>query len=237
MLAKTYINPIGYDVSSFLVAHNTLGTMYEPLMGLFVLLSVLSPIWLCYVFLCAALASIQHVIKKGTLVQFKPKLKAICIRLLRIYDQFYLFCRVSLDGLLNPTSLVMYPIITGYLYGGTPEMDYFTYINQFGQSSFYAKPYFAFAFVSYWVWVLLSYRVIKSNRQSYILTKHMITPFFSPSRVFGSAVIGLIIYDFSNTIDYLLWVNVYIGACIAIINLTIRLYRIYNLALIPQMRV
>lgn len=224
------------SASSFLESHKTLGALYEPIMGGFLLLSLLSPVWLTYLVYLSVLSLLNHLITQGCLLEYKPRIKSFCTTVATPYNNLHTFLRISADGLLNPCFLVIYPYALNYLLGNTDALSTFVYTNKLGQTSYYSIPYFSIALVSYWLWTFGLHTLLNSQKPAYQLHTHLLTRFFSPSRIFGSAVVYLVVFDFNNSIDYLLWTNVYTGAGLAWLALVIRLARIYQLPDVPKYR-
>ena len=205
-------------------------------MGGFLLISLLSPVWLTYIVYLSLLSLLNHVITQGCLFEYKPRIKSFCIAIAPLYNQLHTFLRISADGLLNPCFLVIYPYALTYLFGNTDTINSFVYTNKLGQTSYYSTPYFSIALLSDWLWTFGLNTLINSQKPAYQFEIHLLTRFFSPSRIFGSAVVYLVVFDFNNSIDYLLWTNVYAGACIAFITTLIRLFRISQLPDVPKYR-
>ncbi len=224
------------SASSFLESHKTLGVLYEPIMGGFLLVSLLSPVWLTYVIYLSILSLINHIITQGTLLEYKPRIKSFCTTIVTPYNNLHTFLRISADGLLNPCFLFIYPHIITYLFGNTDTINAFVYTNKLGQTSYYSMPYFITALLSYWLWLFGLHTLLSSQKPAYSLHSNLLTRFFSPSRIFGSAVVYLVVFDFNNSIDYLLWTNVYAGAGLACLALIVRLIRIHQLPHVPKYR-
>lgn len=205
-------------------------------MGGFLLLSLLSPVWLTYIIYLSILSLINHLITQGTLLEYKPRIKSFCTAIATPYNNLHTFLRISADGLLNPCFLIIYPYAVGYLFGNTDTFNSFVYTNKLGQTSYYSTPYFSIALLSYWLWILGLHTLLNSQKPAYQLETHLLTRFFSPSRIFGSAVVYLVVFDFNNSIDYLLWTNVYAGAGLACLALVVRLVRIHKLPDVPKYR-
>ena len=226
----------GLSASSFLESHRTLGALYEPLMCTFLLVSLLSPVWLTYIIYLSFFSLINHLITQGTLLEYKPRIKKFCTQVAPYYNNIYLALRITADGLLNPSFLVLYPLCIEYFFANTDTMHGLTYTNKLGQLSYYSKPYFIAAITSYWVWVASVHTFLKSQKLTYLYESNLLTRFFSPSRIFGSAVIYIVIFDFNNTIDHLLWTNIYTGTALASTTFLYRLICIYNLKDVPKYR-
>ena len=224
------------SASSFLESHKTLGTLYEPIMGGFLLISLLSPVWLTYIIYLSILSLINHLITQGTLLEYKPRIKSFCTTISTPYNNLHTFLRISADGLLNPCFLVIYPLVLTYLFGNTDTINAFVYTNKLGQTSYYSIPYFITALVAYWLWTFGLHTLLHSQKPSYSLHSNLLTRFFSPSRILGSAVVYLVVFDFNNSIDYLLWTNVYAGTGLACVSLLVRLIRIHKLPDVPKYR-
>ena len=230
---QTTIQPVSMDASLFLESHKSLGDLYEPVMGGFVFFSILMPIWLVYLAICSILSLGHYLIRKGTLKEYQPTLKNTCTLIQPYYQYFYLIMRTIIDGILNPTTLVLYPYILQYLFLDTEVYQQLVYINNLNQISYYAKPYFLFATIAYSLWTFATHKLLRFVKPTYHYDKHILSKFCSVSRFFGSAVIYIIIFDFNNTIDYLLWTNIYIGFGIACLTYISRIARIINMSDFP----
>lgn len=226
-------NPVNLDASAFLESHRTLGAFYEPLMGVFIFFSILTPLWLTYIICCSLLSFIHYLIRLGTLKEYQPMVKNTCVFIQPYYQLFYLCCRNILDSILNPTTLVAYPYLIEYFFKNRDIYNGLVYINNINQISYYAKPYFVFAVVSYALCNLVLHNLLRFLKPTYHYDKNILSRFCCVSRFFGSAVIYIVIFDFNNTIDYLLWVNVYFGTCIALLSFAQKILRVIRMSDFP----
>ena len=187
------------SLTEFLIAHQQpLGAAYAPLMTLYIL-AVISPLWSCYLLICS-------------IICIAPKERYPLI------EKFSLYLRLIIDSLLNPCSLVLYWYLCPYFLSQYKFFNYLFYTNSLGNQSIVPYAYFSIVLILYFAWYELNKILFKKIKPGIDFSKEYLINFYSPSRIFGSAAILIVMFDFEPHISYLLWNNVYIGVAISIIR-------------------
>ena len=187
------------NLTEFLIIHQeSLGLAYTPLMTLY-MLAIISPIWSAYLVICSALSLAPK--------ERFPMIQSVCLGI-----------RLTLDALLNPSSLVIYYYFIPYYFAKSSYYSYFMYTNRLNEMSIVASTYFSTVLLGYYVWYAINQKLFKRVKPSIDFNREYLISFFSPSRIFGAAAVLIALFDFEQHIAYLLWCNVYIGVLIAIIR-------------------
>ena len=196
-------------LTDFLIQHQeTLGNAYAPVMT-FYMLAVISPIWSLYLVACSLLSII-------------PKEK---------YPFLNMPChvvRLIFDAILNPFALILYTSFIPWFFNDSPYIFYFFYTNLQSNLSILPIPYLVSSIVFYLLWYQANHALYKNIKPSFDFHKEYLINFYSPSRVFGSAALMIVLFDFDSHIAFLLWSNVYLGACISVIRYLKTLYYAYS---------
>ena len=196
-------------LTEFLIAHqDSLGLAYTPLMTVY-MLAIISPIWSAYLLLCSALSIAPK--------ERFPFVQSIC-----------LYTRLTIDAILNPTSLLIYYYAVPYFFKDSSYFHYLYYTNRLNDLSIVPSSYFTIVLLSYFIWYTINMKLFKYVKPSIDFNKEYLISFFSPSRIFGAAAILIVMFDFEKHIAYLLWCNVYIGVSIALLRYAISLKFAFN---------
>ena len=183
-------------LTEFLISHQaTLGIAYTPVMTLY-LLAMISPIWSAYLLICSA-------------ISLAPRERYAWMQ------NSCLYLRLSIDAIMNPSSLVIYYYAIPYLLGKSAYFSYFFFTNQLGDLSIIASSYFSSVFLGYYLWYAMNTKIFKKIKPGIDFDKEYLMGFYSPSRIFGAAAVLVALFDFEPNISYLLWCNIYIGTVIA----------------------
>lgn len=172
------------------------------------LFAVMSPIWSLYLVVCSLLSLMPS---NAYPILEKPKI----------------FIRVFFDSILNPFTLVFYGWFFNYMFMDRPTLNYF--FNKIdNQLEIIPTSYFLAAVILYFSWYRLNHLVFKKIKPSFDFHKEYLLGFYSPSRLFGSAVILIVLLDFDDTILELLWGNIYLGIAIATVRYGLVLWHAYK---------
>ncbi len=136
------------------------------------------------------------------------------------------FIHTVLDGLFNPVALPVYNALVAYYFSN--YLSWFYYTNSLNQPSHRPLIYFVSVVIGYALWNYYSCKVIKfffplSRYESNFKPKML-----SVSRIFGSCVAMIVIFDFDPVIEDLLQWNVNVGCFLAV---TSYIYSVYRLSL------
>ena len=187
------------NLTEFLIIHQqSLGAAYTPLMTLYIL-AVISPLWSCYLLACS-------------IICIAPKERYPFIETISLY------LRLTIDSLLNPCSLVLYWYLCPYFFSKYQFFNYLFYNNSLGNPSIVPHAYFSIVLILYFVWYELNKHLFKKIKPGIDFSKEYLINFYSPSRIFGSAAVLIVMFDFEPHISYLLWNNVYIGVIISVVR-------------------
>lgn len=197
------------NLTEFLIAHQqSLGLSYTPVMTLY-MFAVISPVWSAYLLVCSLLS----LAPTGRY----PKLSPAC-----------LYVRLTADALLNPCSLVLYWYIIPYYFAQSDNLFYFFYQNSAAYLSIRPVAYFVVVFLFYMSWYWVNMMLYKRIKPGIDFNKEYLMTFYSPSRVFGSAGLLIVMFDFDVHVAYLLWCNVAIGVLISLLRYVLSLRHAYN---------
>ena len=190
------------NLTEFLILHQqSLGIAYTPVMTLY-MLAVISPLWSAYLLLCSLLS----LAPTGRV----PYLSEVCLSI-----------RLALDAVLNPSGLVLYYYLIPYYLGQSTFLRAFFYANRSGALSIRPGTYILIMLVAYGIWYYLNKIVYKRIKPGMDFHTEYLMSFYSPSRIFGSAGLLIVLFDFETHINFLLWVNVYIGIAISVVRYAI----------------
>ena len=197
------------NLTEFLIAHQqSLGLMYTPVMTLY-MFAIISPVWSAYLLVCSFLSLAP--------TARYPRLADVC-----------LYIRLSSDALLNPCSLVLYWYFLPYYFAQSDNLFYFFYQNRSGALSIKPLVYFTVVFVLYMLLYWVNTTIYKRIKPGIDFNKEYLMTFYSPSRLFGSAGLLIVLFDFDVHIAYLLWCNIYIGVVISVVRYALSLRHAYN---------
>ena len=196
-------------LTDFLIQHQeTLGSAYVPLMTLY-MLAVISPVWSLYLVVCSLLSIIPK--------ENYPFSAIPC-----------LVVRLIFDAILNPFALIVYTSFIPWFFKDSGYLFYFFYTNIQSDLSILPISYFCSTVVFYLLWYQGNHTFFKQIKPSFDFHKEYLITFYSPSRVFGSAALMIVLFDFDGQISFLLWSNVYVGAFVSIVRYTRMVYYAYT---------
>ena len=206
------------SLKEFLLAHQSLGSMYYPAMGAFTL-SIAAPLWIIYIIInFCSYTAYQALQKKYTNA---------------VYIDYPI--RLTLDAIYNPCALPLYYAFTNYFFKNSAYITLFGfkiapiyYQNSLGLKSLYPLTYFISIIAAYYLWFYYQNRLLRYLQPRYSFKYDLQSRVLAPTRLLGSCAILIVVADFDPVIDKVLYGNVLLGAAISIGCYGLRVFNIIN---------